>query len=282
VVAPFLGSHQFGVTIMEITHTPTHEFDTDSPSVLYVGGSETARALDSLGPTVRYHEPPDPAAALSLVGQVDCVVAEYDLGRTTALDLFDAVRERSAHLPFVLVTTGDETLGESHDESASDHAAVVREAFRRGVTGHVVRGSGATYATALRDRIEVAVEHARAERERLRARTAVDTRREPVAVVDDDGQFCYVNRAYCETFDRREDALLDEPLSVVFPEGVTERLRRAAADATDEPQWCEGCVGLRGDGTARCCRVVVSPLPDGGFSLLVASDRDRVSLGDAE
>lgn len=106
-----------------------HDFEAESPTVLTVGNEETARAVAALGPEYDDYRPPEPAAALALVGQVDCVVATHDLpGEWDGLGLFAAIRERSAHLPFVLVT------------EAGDDRAVVREGFRRGITAHVHAG----------------------------------------------------------------------------------------------------------------------------------------------
>lgn len=268
--------------------THTHEFDTTTPAVVSLGSEATARALDSLD-TVDHHRPPDVDAALALIGQVDCVVTERRLpGDRDGLDVFDAVRRRSAHVPVVVVT--DDTTAASDGVVTDDTTAAsvtddtesfVREAFRRGVTGHVARGDDAAYAEALATRVEVAVEHARDERERARSRAAVDARPVPVVAVSPDGRVRYANPAYCDLFDRRESTLVGEPLSAVHPEGDTERLRRAAAATADGDEWAGTVVGLRGDGSPVRVRAVVSPLPDGGFTTVVTPTDAGVSLGDA-
>ena len=246
--------------------TSTHEFDTAVPSVVSLGSEATARALDSLD-AVDHHRPSDADAVLALVGQVDCVVTELRLdGDRDGLDVFEAVRRRSAHLPVVLVTDGDE--------------AAVREAFRRGVTGHVARGDASAYAEALATRVEVAVEHARTERERARSRAAVDARPVPVVAVAPDGRVRYANPAYCDLFGRRESTLVGESLSAVHPEGDTERLCRAATATADGDEWSGTVVGLCADGSPVRVRAVVSPLPDGGFTLVAVPTDADAALGE--
>lgn len=259
--------------------THTHDFDTTTPAVVSLGSEATAGALDSLD-TVDHHRPPDADAALALIGQVDCVVTERRLpGERDGLEVFDAVRRRSAHVPVVVVT--DDTGDANDTDDASDTESFVREAFRRGVTGHVARRGGDPYAEALATRVEVAVEHARDERERARSRATVDARPEPVVAVSPTGRVRYANPAYCDLFDRQESTLVGEPLSAVHPEGDTERLRRAAAATADGDEWSGTAVGLRGDGSPVRVRAVVSPLPDGGFTLVVTPTDAGVSLGEA-
>jgi PAS domain S-box-containing protein len=263
---------------MRIVSHSTEQFDTRSPTVLYVGGEETAQALGRLAPEIESHRTSDAESALAYVGQVDCVVAEQEFsagGETVlpsgpgnpdadVLALFEAVRERSAHVPFVLVTDG-----EGDDE-------VVREAFRRGVTGHVTVGDGEQYSEALRHRIEVAVEHASAELERTRKRTALDGTDAPIAAVDEDGRFSYVNGAYCDLFGRSESALLGAPLSLVYPDVDAERLRDAGrGDHFGADDWYGTCVGVRGDGSTFQARTGVSQLPGGGFTMLVVENRPQ-------
>lgn len=293
-----------------------HDFEAESPTVLTVGSEETARAVAALGPEYDDYRPPDPAAALALVGQVDCVVATHDLpGEWDGLRLFAAIRERSAHLPFVLVT------------EPGDDRAVVREGFRRGITAHVRAGGPAAtdggrqpvadddgrqpvaddsrrgpatddengdsderrpptaFVEALRDRVEVAVAHAATDRDRVRRRTALETTREPAATVAPDGTVRAANDAYADLFGYDRETLVGASLSRYVPEGDADRLRRAGTgvdasgdDGTGDDPWYGSCITFHADGRVLRLRAAVSPLPDGGFTLLLA-DPDAVSLG---
>lgn len=235
------------------------QFDTTAPTVLFVGSDTTAQVFDRLDGDIEVHRPDDPGDALGFVGQVDCIVAEQTLGETDGLSLFERVRERSAHLPFVLVSDGDESL--------------VREAFQRGITGHVVAGSGERFAEGLRDRIEVAVEHADAEREREREQTALDASDHAVAMVDEEGRFSYVNDSYCALFGYAEASLLGAPLSLVYTPTDADRVQ-TAAEATTETgdDWQAVCRGCRADGSTLSLDVGISGSVAGGFGMVVSEN----------
>lgn len=266
----------------------THQFDAASPAVVSVASDATSRALDGVA-TVDHHSVSGPAAALSLIGQVDCVVvdsadldtAELDsvdsdaadgtepadrASESPALAVFEAVRRRSAHVPVVLVTDGE--------------SAVVREAFRRGVTAHVPRGDGEQFADALATRITAAVDHAHTEREQLQARTAVETRGTAVAVIDANGRFEAVDAGYRALVAREESTLVGAPLSVAHPEGDAERLRAAAADTAPGEEWAGTVLAVRGETPVRL-RVVLTPRAgaDAGFTLLATRATDPLVLG---
>jgi PAS domain S-box-containing protein len=240
----------------------TPQFDTTAPTVLLIGSDTTAQTLDRLD-DIDVFRPDDPTDSLGFVGQVDCVVAEQDLDGTDGLTLFERIRERSAHLPFVLVTDGEESL--------------IREAFQRGVTGHVVAGSGEQFAEGLRDRIEIAVEHASVERERERERTheraALDAAGRAVAMVDENGRFSYINDSYCALFGHAEASLLGAPLSLVYAPADADRIR-TAAEATVETgdDWEAVCRGRRADGSPVSVDVGVSGSETSGFGMVVSEN----------
>jgi PAS domain-containing protein len=179
-----------------------------------------------------------------------------------------AVRRRSAHVPVVFVTDGE--------------PAVVREAFDRGVTAHVRRGDGAAFADALAARVEAAVAHAETERERLRSRTAVETRGTAVAAVDAAGRFETAGPAYRALVGSEESTLVGAPLSAAHPEGDAERLRAAAAETDSGEEWAGTVLAVRGETPVRL-RVVLTPRPDeDGFTLLATQAAEAPVLGSAD
>jgi len=82
-------------------------------------------------------------------GGIDCVVSETDVSGTDALELHRAVQGRHEGLPFVLFT-----------DSGSEELA--SEAIAAGVSGYVPKRGEADQHDRLVDRIEAAVERARA------------------------------------------------------------------------------------------------------------------------
>lgn len=91
---------------------------------------------------------------------VDCVVSDYDLEHRTGLAFLRSVREAYPDLPFVLLT-------------GKGSEAVAADAISAGVTDYLQKGGREQYAR-LANRIERAVDAARAEREleRTREKTA--------------------------------------------------------------------------------------------------------------
>mgnify|MGYP000687030917 CR=1 FL=1 len=102
-------------------------------------------------------------AARTAVGKCDpdCVVSDYQLAAGTGLDLLEAVRERDAELPFVLITgQGDETV-------ASD-------AIGRQVTDYIPKRSLGGRTDRLARRVETAVESYRTRQALARERRSKD------------------------------------------------------------------------------------------------------------
>jgi CheY-like chemotaxis protein len=89
-------------------------------------------------------------AGLDHIGEVDCVVSDYDMPGTDGLEFLAAVREREPDLPFVLFT------GKGSEEIAS-------RAISAGVTDYLQKGSGDERYEMLANRVRNAVERSRAE-----------------------------------------------------------------------------------------------------------------------
>ncbi|WP_227131135.1 hybrid sensor histidine kinase/response regulator [Halorubellus salinus] len=102
----------------------------------------------------------DEALDVLAEADVDCVVSDYDLERRTGLAFLKTVREDHADVPFVLFT-------------GKGSEAVAADAISAGVTDYLQKGGREQYAL-LANRVENAVDAARAEREleRTREKTA--------------------------------------------------------------------------------------------------------------
>jgi PAS domain S-box-containing protein len=90
-------------------------------------------------------------------GDVDCVVADYDVSRSTGIEFLEAVREDHPDLPFILYT------GKGSEEVAS-------EAISAGVTDYVQKAPDGNQYTLLANRILNAVEQFRATRRAAKQR----------------------------------------------------------------------------------------------------------------
>jgi DNA-binding NtrC family response regulator len=113
---------------------------------------------------------------------VDCIVSDHDMPRTNGLEFLETVREREGDVPFVLFT------GRGSEEIAS-------EAISAGVTDYFQKGSDTDQYTVLAHRVENAVRQHRSSREVERGFSAIETAREGISFLDEEGTFLYVNPA---------------------------------------------------------------------------------------
>ncbi|WP_135365570.1 receiver/sensor box histidine kinase [Halosimplex halophilum] len=181
----------------------------------------------------------DAEAALERLGDgdVDCVVSEYDLPGRDGLALLDAVRDDHPDLPFVLFT----------DEGSE---AVASEAIAAGVTDYVRKDTDPDRAAELADRVEAAVESARAERERRRRLEAIDAAEEGIAIIEADGTFSYVNEEYADLYGYEPEEMVGESFEITYPDGALETVRADVMPAVEGTGFWRGeTTGLRADGT---------------------------------
>ena len=127
----------------------------------------------------------DPADAVDVLDDVDCVVSDYDMPGTTGLAFLETVREEHPDLPFVLFT------GKGSEDVASD-------AISKGVTEYLQKSTDASQYEVLANRVLNAIDRYHAEKELERERTLVDRIVEmtPAAIVvhDEDGDVVVANR----------------------------------------------------------------------------------------
>jgi DNA-binding NtrC family response regulator len=121
---------------------------------------------------------------LSIVseGNIDCIISDYDMSNKTGIEFLRSVRKQDKNLPFILFT------GKGSEEVAS-------EAISMGVTDYIQKNAAASQYTLLANRIRNAVESMRAQNERDRHLEAVETAREGISILNEDGHFVYVNQA---------------------------------------------------------------------------------------
>ncbi len=165
---------------------------------------------------------------------IDCLVSEYDLPDMDGLALFDAVRTAHDALPFVLCPgAGSET--------------VASEAIGAGVTDYVPKGEG---AATLRDRLLEAVDAIRTRSRRERQLRAVETAREGISLLDDEGRFVYVNQAYADLYGYEPSTLIGAHWERLYPDEDVETVREEIIPTVmAEGDWFGETTGLRADGT---------------------------------
>ncbi|WP_247731088.1 PAS domain S-box protein [Halovivax limisalsi] len=212
-----------------------------SCSVLYVGAASAL--TDALAETDDLHveRPADPEAAVDAVRAdpdgVDCVVTEYDLPGVTGIELLERVRAIEPGLPVVLV-------------AADGSEAVASEAISAGVDDYVPKRGTAEGARTLRSSVENAIDRRRAERERERHLTAIETAAEGISILDADGRFRYVNEAYARLYGYEPDELVGESWERLYRPEDASRVREEILPTVYETgRWSGYTTGLRADGS---------------------------------
>jgi len=190
---------------------------------------------------------------------VDCVVSDYDMPGMDGNEFLAAVRETHPDLPFFLFTgKGDE--------------GVASRAISAGVTDYLQKGPGTEQYELLANRIGNAVEGARAERRRQRQVDAIETAREGISILDDDGRFVYVNEAYAGLYGYEPSAMLGEHWSLVYiDDDVPEMEEEILPTVAETGHWHGETVGLRADGSTFIEDHSLATTEDGG---LVCTVRD--------
>ncbi|MBV0902361.1 PAS domain S-box protein [Haloarcula salina] len=202
-------------------------------------------------------------------GQFDCVVSDYDMPEMNGIEFLRAVREEDPELPFILFTgRGSET--------------VASEAISAGVTDYLQKERGLEQYSLLANDIENAVERARAERARERHLEAIETAREGISILDEDGTFRYVNEAYADLYGYAPEEMHGEHWALIYPDDevdlATEEILPTVAE---EGYWHGESTGLRADGSTFPEDHVVSQTASGDLVCTVRDLTDRREREDA-
>ena len=166
---------------------------------------------------------------------IDCVVSDFDMPGPSGIDLLASIRETHRSLPFILFT------GKGSEEIASD-------AISAGVTDYLQKGGGIEQFAVLANRIENVVERHRAEQLVDRAFRAMDRSREGIALLDEDGDFLYVNTAYCDIVGYSQEELQGAHWELVYPDEQVTRIYNEVLDSVPiEGRWSGETVYQRKD-----------------------------------
>jgi CheY-like chemotaxis protein len=136
----------------------------------------------------------------------DCLVSDYEMPGTNGIEFCETLREENVELPFILYTS-----------TPSD--AVATSALSAGVTDYVQKERGTAHLSILANAIVTAVESRRTRQTRNRLLESMAAIEDGLALLDDDGQFTYVDDAYAAHVGTDPDELLGEQLGCIFREG---------------------------------------------------------------
>jgi PAS domain S-box-containing protein len=194
---------------------------------------------------------------------VDCVVSDHDMPDRSGIELLEIVRAEFPDLPFILYT------GKGSEEVASD-------AISAGVSDYLQKESGTDQYSVLAHRIVNAVTKRRAQKLVDRAFRAMDRSREGMALLDENGEFIYINQAYTDIVGYEQDELIGEFWEVVYPDAQADRITdEILASVPEEGHWSGDTVYEHKDGTRVRVNHALAYSDDGTMICLIRNRSDN-------
>ncbi|WP_435359704.1 PAS domain S-box protein [Haloarchaeobius sp. DFWS5] len=226
----------------------------------------TAAYVTQLGSDVEWEVTTDGEDALALLSAgFDCIVSDFDMPGMDGLAVLEAVRAVDPELPFVLFT------GKGSEEIAS-------RAISEGVSDYIQKGNGGQF-TLLLNRIENLVAGYRAERTLRERLQAIETASEGIGILDEEGIYTYMNRAYAEMFGYEPEDIIGNHWAMLYD---PDEVRRFEEDIlpllVENGTWHGESIGKRADGTPVPETVSLTQLDDGGHVCVIRDVTERDDL----
>ena len=220
----------------------------DDPAMVETTAAFLERSLSNL--TIQTELSPERAIERVRDESFDCIISDYEMPGLDGLEFFEKVREDDPRIPFILFT------GKGSEEIAS-------QALNTGMTGYFQKGGG-DQLRRLANRVRQAVTERRTQEIADRYSTVIEALEYPVYVVDEAGNFEFVNDPLAdltgydtETIIGNTPDLIKNKESVALAES---KLKSILSEEGPDTEQFEIEV-LRSDGELILCRDHMAVLP---------------------
>lgn len=194
---------------------------------------------------------------------IDCIVSDYEMPGKDGIEFLEAVRNRHSDLPFILFT------GKGSEDIAS-------EAISAGATDYLQKRGGTEQYELLANRIQNAVERYRSVEEKNRVYRALETATQGIGLINEHGEYLYVNEAYAELYGYEPAELIGEHWGALYSEDETERFQEEILPTLEaEGSWQGRSRGLAADGSTFIEEVSLTQLETGGHVCVVQDISER-------
>lgn len=195
--------------------------------------------------------------------EVDCIVSDYEMPDIDGIEFLETVQEQYPELPFILYT------GKGSEEIASN-------AISSGVTDYLQKTSGTEQFEILANRIRNAVDRMRAERDRRRQHSAIETAQEGISILNEDEEFRYVNEAYADLYGYDPGEMIGRHWELIYrDEDVQEAVEEILPQVEENGHWRGETIGLRADGSTFVEDHTLASTDDDGLVCTVRDITDR-------
>jgi PAS domain S-box-containing protein len=198
----------------------------------------------------------------------DAVLSDLSLPDAFGLDVITQIHRLAPDLPIVVLTgLDDETVG--------------LEAMRRGAQDYLVKGR-IDYSLLSRS-IRYAIERSQTQQVMRRQTAAMAACREGIAILNEVGEYTYVNQAYAQIFDYPVvHELIGSHWHQLHSEAEIERLTQIIhSDIHQQGDWCGEVVGKKRNGNLFYQELSLTALNTGGFICTVRDVTVRKCAEDA-
>ncbi|MEY7849187.1 PAS domain-containing protein [Natrarchaeobius sp. A-rgal3] len=204
--------------------------------------------------------------AFGRLGEVDCLVSEFDRTEPGGTSLLEALRHRDPDLPIVFLVDDHERATDVTDVDRHGHPSLVDT---------VVRPESVPQIERLGRRIHQLVQLRRFAALSKRSLEGIELLETPIAIVDPDGDLAFANRSFAVQFGHDRAELLGTRWRTLFTDETVERFDSSAVPTVEDGwRWTGECTGERSDGTTFTAPTTISKVDDGSLILSLLERED--------